>query len=145
MAVCGRRMLLIVNVLLLLLVGRLLYCSCNLLLFCDKRLACQIVFVMPPLGDVEKYLHHVYCGCVALGVKMRRTDFSCSAVIAKGFLRYLFTFQFCSACFSNIAGVCSRCCVVGVPVKGGFLFVSMQEVSFLRFFGAKWWFRRNYM
>lgn len=138
-------MLLIVNVLLLLLVGRLLCCSCNLLLFCDKRLACQIVFVMPPLGDVEKYLHSVCCGRVALGVKMRRVDFSCSAVIAKGFLRDLFAFQFCSACFSNIVGFYSRCCVVGVPVKGAFLFVSMQEVSFLRFFGAKWWFRRNYM
>ena len=121
----------------LLLVVRLLYCSCDLLLFCDKRLTYKIVFVMPPLGDVEKYLHRVYCGRVALGVKMRRADFSCSAVIAKGFLRDLFAFQFCSACFSNIVGVYSRCCVVGVPVKGGFLFVSMQEVSFLRFFGCK--------
>lgn len=138
-------MLLIVNVLFLLLVGRLLYCSCDLLLFCDKRLTYKIVFVMPPLDDVEKCLHCVYCGRVALGVKMRRADFSCSAVIAKGFLRDLFAFQFCSACFSNIVGFYSRCCVVGVPVKGGFLFVSMQEVSFLRFFGAKWWFRRNYM
>lgn len=94
-------MLLIVNVLLLLLVGRLLYCSCDLLLFCDKRLTYKIVFVMPPLGDVEKYLHRVCCGSVALGVKMRRADFSCSAVIAKGFLRDLFAFQFCSACFSG--------------------------------------------
>ena len=92
---------------------------------------------MPSLGDVEKCLHHVCCGRVALGVKMRRADFSCSAVIAKGFLRDLFAFQFCSACFSNIVGFYSRCCVVGVPVKGGFLFVSMQEVSFLRFFGCK--------
>ena len=138
-------MLLIVNVLLLLLVGRLLYCSCGLLLFCDKDWLARWFFVMPPLGDIEKYLHCVCCGRVALGVKMRRADFSCSAVIAKGFLRYLFTFQFCSACFSCITGVSSRCCAVGVSAKGDFLFVSMQEVSFLRFFGAKWWFRRNYM
>lgn len=130
-------MLLIVNVLLLLLIGRSLCCSCGLLLFCDKRLTYKIVFVMPPLDDVEKCLHCVYYGRVALGVRKRRTGFSCSAVIAKGFLRDLFAFQFCSACFSNIVGFYSRCCVVGVPVKGGFLFVSMQEVSFLRFFWCK--------
>lgn len=61
----------------------------------------RLFFVMPPLDDVEKCLHCVCCGRVALGVKMRRADFSCSAVIAKGFLRDLFAFQFCSACFSG--------------------------------------------
>ena len=60
-------MLLIVNVLLLLLVGRLLCCSCNLLLFCDKRLACQIVFVMPPLMTLKNTYIVCTVGVLLLG------------------------------------------------------------------------------